>query len=676
MAVTGGPRRGVPPQVQRRLWLALGLMTVAFFVLGWRLYSLQILRGEELASKGRDNYVQRVEVLHDRGIIYDRHGRILVDNRPSLDLTITPQFLGGGKKEGTEVTLRRLAEHVGLPPGEGARIEALVLNRRGLERFRPIRIMRDLSPRQVEAIEADRSIFLLDGVNIIEGRRRTYRYGAAAAHLLGYVNEIGPARLDAEKRSGNPLRYERGDLIGRDGIEHRYETSLRGEDGHEKVVTDAKGRRMHGDYVDSLLGPGRRHDPKPGHNVFLTIDLDLQLRAEQAFDGRAGAVVAIDPKDGAVLALVSMPAFDPNLVSGTLATAEKDRLDADPLKPWVNRAVQGQYAPGSTFKVITAAAALVNRATSPAEKVNCPGYYTLGRRTWRCHKDTGHGRMNLKDAIKYSCDTYFYTMAARMGIDPIAAMGRLFGLGSTTGIQIRGEKKGLMPDETWHNTVEAENGGYQRGMALNTAIGQGSVLVTPLQLAVAYAAFANSGVLYTPKTVARVETADFRVVHRFIGSARPTATEEPLNPDLIQEEIHGEPPAVVSHDEPPEPGTIDLPADAWLAIQTGLIAVASERGGTAYWRRSRIVSMAGKTGTAQVIRLGRERLDTKEVPYEERDHAWFAAWAPAEDPRIVIVVLNEHSGHGGSMAGPIAVAVIDAYFEIAEKQRPRARVQP
>lgn len=656
-------RRGGHPAVHMRLMSAIWVVGLGFLILLWRLYALQILRGEEYADKGRQNFVQRVEIQHDRGIIYDRYGRILVDNRPSLNLQVTPHFLGS--PEESNATLDRVATLVGFSYEELAEIKERVASKRGLERFRPLLIKRDLDANQVDAIESDRGLFKLDGVEVVEGRRRTYRYGRTAAHLLGFVNEIGRGQLEREQARGNPLHYERGDLLGREGVEHRYESDLRGRDGWEKVVVDAKGRRLGGSYVENLLGQDRVLEPKPGHNVYLTLDLDLQLAAEEAFDGRAGAVVVMDPRHGEILALVSVPAFDPNLVSGALAKEEKARLDSDPLKPWINRALQGQYAPGSTFKIVTSLAALLNKATSGHEHIMCPGYYRLGRRAWRCHRDAGHGYVDLKDALKVSCDTYYYAMSTRIGIDAIAEAARMMGAGRRTGIRLRGEQPGLMPDEAFHNRVDRATGGYQKGMALNTSIGQGSVLTTPLQLAQMFSIVANGGTLRRPRIVSRVETADFRVVRRTLA------------PDGdVREEVLGRGPELLAAGEPDSPETkLDVPPEIWAAIHEGLVAVAQEPGGTAYWRRSRLTSMAGKTGTSQVVRLGTKRLKSEEVPYEERDHAWFAAYAPAEDPELVVAVLNEHSGHGSSMAAPIAVKVIDAWYQLKQQRALQAKAE-
>ncbi|MBI3180187.1 MAG: penicillin-binding protein 2 [Deltaproteobacteria bacterium] len=657
-----------PAALRPRLLFVMWAVGLALVVLIVRLYTLQVMRGEELTREGRRNFVQRVRVPHDRGIIYDRFGRILADNRPSLDVQVTPAFLG--KRADAAVNLRELAELLALSERELAWAVREVSAQTGLDAFRPLTIKRDLSPEQVEAVESRRALFELDGVEIVEGRRRAYPNGTRAAHLLGYVKEIDGPELDAARAGDNPLRYELGDFIGRDGIERSEEKALRGTDGYAKVVVDAKGRRQDDAYVRQLLRDEPRSEPRPGHNVFLTLDLDLQAVAESAFTGRAGAVVALDVRTGAVLALASFPMFDPNLVSGLLAQEEKAKLDNDPLKPWLSRSIQGQYPPGSTFKAVTALTALSDRATSPREKVHCPGWFRMGRQTWRCHVDRGHGHVPLTRAIAVSCDTYFYTMGGRLGIDKMAGMAHALGLGRRTGIALANEQPGLVPTEAHHDHVNAATGGYQRGMAINTAIGQGDLLVTPMQLAVAYATIANNGTVLVPQVVDHVETADFRLVRRYLPRAAPA---EPTGGG-VREEVMGVGPELVRKSEVQARPIEGISPEHIQTVREGLLAVAQEPFGTAYWHRSRKVTIAGKTGTSQVIRLGRARLKSEELQYEERDHAWFVAYAPAAAPEIVVSVLNEHSGHGSTHAAPVAVKVIDAYMAL-QAQRLASAVQ-
>lgn len=658
--------RAAAPAVRRsptrafagRLLVATWATAVVMFLLIWRLYALQVVRGEEMHTKGRRNFVAQLQVPHDRGIVFDRHGHILVDNRPSLDLRVTPAFLGRGAI--SEPTWQQLAAIVGFGAEELLRLQQLCDGKVGLERFRPLQVARDLDPAQIEAIEAERSLFRLDGVDIAEGRRRTYLYGPLAAHVLGYVGEIDQGALDAERARGNPQRYELGDFVGRDGLERTLEGELRGQDGSEKVVVDAKGRRRPTGDLDALLGPLRRAEPRPGHNVFLTLDLSLQQRAEASLleYGSAGSVVALDVTTGEVLALASLPAYDVNVVSGAFSAKEKARLDADPLKPWLNRSIAGQYVPGSTFKVVTALAGLQAGVTPAHERIHCPGSYRMGRHTWRCWHDAGHGALDLRQAFKSSCDVFFYAIAGRMGIEPIAQMARHLGFGARTGIGLRGEQPGTVPDEAFHRRVDAQLGGYVRGMAINTSIGQGALQVTPLQLALAYAAVAGGEGVLVPQLVRSVQTADARRVRQVRDGSNGAVTTQ----------VEGEAPATVRRAERALRTALDVEPTHLAEVQAGLRQVAQEPGGSAYNQRSHLVTMSGKTGTAQVVKLGRERRKAWQTDYFERDHAWFVGYAPAEDPQIVVAVLNEHAGHGGSAAEPIAVRVIDAYFTEARNR--------
>ena len=536
-------------------------------------------------------------------------------------------------------------------------------------------IKRDLKADELERIESLRSLMLLNGVDIVKHRRRTYPHGALGTHLLGYINEVSSKDLDRARRKDNPYAYKMGDLMGRSGVEERWEPSLRGVDGYREIVVDAKGRRVPEYYLDKIGSSRRAVLPTPGQNLFLTIDLDLQRQVEDAFFGQAGAVAVIQPSDGSVLAMASFPDFDPNDISGALDINQKKSIDADPLKPWVNRNIQGQYAPGSIFKIVTALAALHHGLISPSEEINCPGHFVLGNHTWRCHKERGHGLMNLKEALKYSCDTYFYTLGLRIGIDRLAKMGRNMGLGDLSKVGLRGEKKGNMPDKSFHDRVERKSGGYQKGMVVNTSIGQGAVLVTPLQMAMVYSSVVNGGRVFRPKLVDKIQSADFRVTKRTILSEQELKSYQADMPrrDVrvlnfrgtnILEQIAGLEPQIIERIEPVVLRQMSIHAGHFEEVRRGLWAVASEEGGTAYYRRSKKVSMGGKTGTAQVIRLGANRLKADEMKYFSRDHAWFAAYAPSEKPEVVVVVLNEHSGHGSSQAAPIAVSVIDKFFEL------------
>ncbi|RMG18126.1 MAG: penicillin-binding protein 2 [Deltaproteobacteria bacterium] len=613
----------------RRYVYAVLIAVGALCVLAGRLYWLQVVRGEHYARLSRSNFVKAVEIPADRGMILDRRGTIVVDSRPSYDVALTPAFCPD-----PEQTLGALAGVLGFGLDEVRQWTKRVAAVRGLERFRPIVLKEDVGRDALDWIDAHR--LELDGVDVRIRPRRNYRFGKMLAHVLGYMNEIGPAELERARARG--LDYELGDAIGRAGLEERFESVLRGKDGLERVVVDAKGRRIDAQgeaaaaEVGRLIPEEERIRPSvPGHNLVLTIDMRLQRVAEEAFPGRAGSVVALDPQTGYVLAMVSRPAFDPNRLSGGITKEEMQALAEDPYEPMLHRAIQEHYHPGSTFKVVTAIAGLEEGVIRPSDTVTCNGGYTLGRRRWRCWRAAGHGRVALYDALQHSCDVYFYALGDRLDIDPIAKWARALGFGAPTGLPLPHEIPGIVPDVAYHERVSPE--GYQRGFALNTAIGQGDVNVTNMQLAVAYMAIANGGIRYRPQVVLREEDAEGRVVREFL-------------PEIV--------------------GRVGAKPETLAEVVEGLRRVVMEPGGTAYYRRPRHldVQVAGKTGTAQVVKMGRDRVSSDELDYWHRDHAWFVAFAPVEHPEIVVSVVNEHGGHGSSGAAPTAVAVIEAYFEL------------
>jgi penicillin-binding protein 2 len=609
-----------------RLAWATGIVIVAFLVLLGRLYQLQILRGDEYKEKADDNFVKEIRQPADRGQILDRNRRVLVDSRPSYDVTLTPYFCG---KQCDEV-LSRLATMLSLSQDEIERARAQLKGARKLERFQPFTVKIDIGREALDLYLANQMDLL--GVDVVATPHRNYRTSALGGHLIGYMNEAGPeelARLNEELQrsaSGQGL-YRLGDYVGRRGLERKFERTLRGVDGKERVPVDAKGRRK--DDADEFIPAALRLVPShPGRNLVLSLDWRLQEFAEKTFPATAGVVLAMDAKTGFILALVDRPAPDPNKMSGRISPAELAAIHSDPLQPELFRAIQQHYHPGSTFKALTAIASLEEGIYRPGTTIFCPGYYRMGRHRWRCDKDSGHGAVDFTHALGASCDVFFYEAGARLGADAIAKWGNAFGLGVPTGFDVAGEVPGVIPDVAWHDRHLA--GGYQRGMPVNLAIGQGDVNVTPMQQLVFYGALAT-GVLWKPQVVLRVEDADGRVVQEFA---------------------------------PVERGRPAIQRATRETVLKGLLAAVNEPFGTAWWSRLKDVKMAGKTGTAQVVKLGARRLKADQVPYFQRDHAWFAAFAPAEDPEIVVVVLNEHSGFGASRAAPTASAVVQKWLEL------------
>ncbi len=629
-----------------RLFWATGVVALAFLVLLGRLYHLQILRGDEYKGRAEENFVKEIRIPADRGQILDRNHRILVDSRPSYDVTLTPYFCG----KTCDDVLARLGTMLSMTADELDRARGLLKAAKKLERFRPFTVRVDIPREELDVLLGNQ--IDLPGVDVVPTPHRNYRYGSLGGHLIGYMNEIGPDELkryneevSTSKTGQGP--YLLGDYVGRRGLERRYERDLRGIDGKDRVPVDAKGRLKE----DSELIPeDQRHVASvPGHNLVLSIDWRLQEFAEKTFPGTAGVVLAMDAKTGFLLTLVDRPAPDPNKMSGRISAAELAAIHSDPLQPELFRAIQQHYHPGSTFKAVTSIAALEEGVYKPSTTVFCPGSFHLGNARWRCDKEQGHGSVDFQHALGASCDVFFYQAGALLGADAIAKWGHACGLGQPTGFDIGGEVPGVIPDVAWHDAHIA--GGYQRGMAVNLAIGQGDVNVTPMQQLVFYAALAT-GTLWRPQVVERVEDASGQVLQEFA---------------------------------PQEKGKLQIQKSTRDTVLKGLLAAVNEPFGTAWYSRLKDVGddvqMAGKTGTAQVVKLGARRLKASQMSYFERDHAWFAAFAPADDPEIVVVVLNEHAGFGASNAAPTASALMKKYFELkaqdeAERAGPASEPSP
>jgi penicillin-binding protein 2 len=613
----------------RYLWLGAAML-LGLLVLSVRLYRLQITRGEEYAARSVENFVKEVRIPADRGMIVDRRGQILVDSRPSFDVYVTPAFC---VRCGDEV-LPRLGDWLDWDAAQRQEAESLVTRARRNAPFRPVPLRIDVTREVADLLDAHRVD--LPGIEVMAIPHRSYRYGTLLSHVLGYMNEVTQDELERLLARGET--YSLGDYIGRRGVERAFETWLRGKDGGRKRVVDARGQPIPD--LSELIGE-TRVEPAAGNNVVLSVDMRLQQEADRVFPGKAGTVVVVDVKTGFIRAVLSRPGFDPNLLTGRISGRELAAMARDPFKPMMNRATQMHYSPGSTFKVVTALAALREKVFTPHTQVNCPGGYRLGARTWRCWKDAGHGMKDGKGALQHSCDTYYYRAADLMGIDPIAKEGRELGLGAPTGIGILQEVPGNMPDSRYHN--RATPGGYTKGMALNTSIGQGDVDVTPLQLAMVYATIANGGKYYRPQLVERIESPEGEVLKAF-------------GPDHVR--------------------TVDMAPEERKVVVDALVSVVNEPGGTAFRHRLKDVVVAGKTGTTQVVRLGAVRLKKDQIDYWHRDHAWFAAFAPAQDPEVAVVVLNEHGGSGSSDAAPTAMAVIQKYFDLKKEDEAAAARPP
>lgn len=618
------------PEIRRRAKFFGVFVVLAFVAIAGRLFYLQIVEGDSFYRQTSDNIVRTDPLPAVRGQIRDRKGRVLATMRPSYDLYVTPRLL-------TTETFTRLRSVLGMNGDEAIDVWDRILGPApgnaavARERERPLLLAEDISRETMASIETGMEI---PGVKIVSVPRRSYPHGEMAAHVLGYMNEVSAEELRTKKDEG----YRAGDLIGRTGIERQWEGYLRGRAGFQKIVVDRRGLPKP-DIHELIDGPS--HQPAvAGNHVVLTLDLDLQKIAERAMrTAVAGGVVVLDVDTGRILAMVSKPGFDPNEMSGHLSPEGEQRIFTDRRRPLRDRTLNETYFPGSTFKPVSALAALEDRLITPDERAKCLGSYELGRRRFKCTKT--HLVVNLYDAIVQSCNVYFYLLGARPGmLDRLAKYGTELGLGAPTGVGFNGEEGGFLPTEEWYREQKRRNPkaeGFQVGQALNAVIGQGSTRVTLLQMATMYAAIANGGKLWLPQIVERVESSEGQVLEEFAPRVRRE---------------------------------LGISADNLAIVRQALVGVVNESKGTAFKVRSKEIEVAGKTGTAQVH--GRR---TDSGGWESGDNAWFVGFAPAGRPRIAFAVLVEHGGHGGEVAAPVAMEIVDKYFEtVAPEQRNAPRV--
>lgn len=579
---------------------------IAFVVLFARLVYLQIIEGDEFRRLSKNNCIRLKSVEASRGLIYDRNGVLLVDNRPWFNLEIV-------LKDAVPVneTLGKLADFIGVSVDE---FTEKIEEKGRFSRYKPFLLRKGLSRDQLAVVEAHK--FDLPGVVIDVKSRRNYIYKKRAAHLIGYLGEINKKELKNGRYSG----VRAGDSIGRSGAEKVFEDLLRGKRGGEQIEVDASGR---------LVRVIKRVDSISGKNIFLTLDNVLQQKAESILKGKAGAVVAIDPNNGDVLVMASAPSFDLNDFIGGISFKNWNALISDSKRPIVNKAVQGEYPPASTYKIVTAIAALEEGVIDKNRSWFCPGYYKYGNRRYRCWKKWGHGEMNVLDAIEQSCDVFFYHAGEETGVDALAQYARGCGFDKITGIELENERPGLIPTSAWKR--KRYNVPWQGGETLSIAIGQGFDLVTPLQMAVFIAAVGNDGTIYRPRILKSVQ-------------------------------IPGQNAVVVKR--PEITGGLPAGRKTLKIVKQGLFNVVQGERGTARAIRIKGIDIAGKTGTAQVFSIkNRDRHDNESLAYSLRDHAWFVCYAPAKDPVIAVSVLVEHGEHGSTAAAPIAGEIIKLYLK-------------
>jgi penicillin-binding protein 2 len=592
-------------QFSRRTAMLAGGKAVLLTALVGRMYYLQVIQADRYKTLSEDNRISFRLLAPPRGRIVDRFGVPIADNQQNYRVVLVPE-----QTENVEETLLRLGHIIPIRQNEKKRILREVGRSRG---FVPVTLRENLSWEDVAHIEVNTPD--LPGVMIDVGQSRFYPFAGEMAHILGYVAAVSEGEIGS-----NPLLELPGFRIGKSGIEKVYDLALRGAGGSSQVEVNAFGR---------VIRELKRSEGQPGTRLQLTIESGLQRMSSQRLGEQSGSAVVMDVHSGDVLAMVSTPGFDPNDFNKGLSTEKWNTLVSNDRAPLTNKSIAGNYAPGSTFKMIVALAALEKGVISAESEIFCIGKTELGNATFHCWKRGGHGIVNLNKGISQSCDVYFYEIARRTGIERIAEMARRFGFGAQLGLDLPGERAGLIPSDKWKRGVIGS--AWQKGETLLAGIGQGYVLTTPLQLAVMTARLANGGVSVSPHLTRSIVTAEGVI---------PRQAKEPVDLGIV-------------------PGHLAL-------VREAMDTVVNKPTGTAY--RARIMapgwSMAGKTGTAQVRRISKKERETRvikneELPWKERDHALFVGYAPVYAPRYAIAVVIEHGGAGSSVAAPIARDILE-----------------
>ena len=605
-------RDGDLDRFRSRILIAAAVVVLGFGLLIGRFVFLQVIQHEYYITRAEDNRISLVPIAPNRGVIQDRNGLVLARNYSAFTLEITPAKL----EESLDATIDAVSKYVDIQPKDLRRFRKLLEESKSFESI-PIRTR--LSDEEVARFAANR--YLFPGVDVKARLFRHYPLGASASHVVGYINRINQKDLDSIEAQEQTANYKGTDHIGKTGLEQKYEFQLHGVAGYEEVEIDAGGRA-----VRSLS----RTAPIPGNDLTLTLDTKLQEMTEKAFGDRRGALVAIEPSTGGILAMVSTPTFDPNLFVDGIRSEDWDLLNNSPDRPMVNRALNGAYPPGSTFKPFMALAALELGKRTPQQAIADPGFFVFGGHTFRDDKKGGHGLVDMYKSIVESCDTYYYALANDMGIDNISRFMGSIGLGSKTGVDLEGESEGVLPSPEWKKKrfKRPEQQKWFGGETISIGIGQGYNAYTPIQLAQAMAALANNGVMYRPHLVKYI--TDSKTGERRMIEPEPFRTL-PWKPEHIE------------------------------TIKKAMVGVNTEGTGKRAFAGAEYVS-GGKTGTAQVFSLRGSEYKANRLRKDLHDHALFIAFAPAEQPKIALAVLVENGGFGAQSAAPIARMVIDYYL--------------
>lgn len=597
---------------RRAAMLAGGELFLSSILLG-RMYYLQVLESDRYKTLAEENRISTRLLAPPRGLIFDRFGQPMAQNNQNFRVLVISEQTEGN----LNATLEALNKILPLTDGEIQRIRKDVRRSRD---FTPVTIRENLTWEQMAAIQLNAPD--LPGIIIDEGLSRFYPFKESAAHVIGYVGAVS----EEEIASGNPLLKLPGFRVGKSGIELEYNTALCGKEGAQRVEVNAVGR---------VIREIERDEGIPGTTLPLTIDMRLQKIAYEKMKNESGAAVLLDIYTGEVLALVSTPSFDPNKFNRGLSNEEWEEISTNERNPLLNKALGGLYSPGSTFKMVVALAALEAGVIRPDTKIFCGGHIMMGSHRFHCWKAGGHGNVDLKEALMHSCDIYFYEVARRTGIDKIAAMAKRFGFGMPTGINLPGEKSGLMPTRRWKELILGEQ--WLQGDTYNTGIGQGYVLATPIQLAVMAAVLANDGYKIKP-TILVPENRDTSV-----------SSGENLNISKTYLQL----------------------------MREGMFNVVNAAKGTAKTARLNVDGklIAGKTGTTQVKRISMKEREEglrsqDELPWEDRNHALFVSFGPTDNPRYALAVVIEHGGGGASTAAPVARAIMEAALKLDPASKP------
>jgi penicillin-binding protein 2 len=649
------PRTDVGEFRRRFKWMAL-VAFLAFGIVLSRLFQLQVLEGASYAAIAHENIIRHVPLATTRGVIHDREGKVLASSRPAYDpgrvmRSARPQHPTRlHETDDLPDTWPKIADILRLNPEERTRFDAkihaaCVTDEDKSPCWRPVLVRQDLGRDTVAELKQHDTELV--GAEVVRVPVRYYPWKNLAAHAIGYVAEIDAETLskyrpagydtmdDTERQKVNPLGYESGDIIGSTGVEHAWESYLRGQRGWEERIVDARGRYRTGPDAERLLDKNAKQDPIPGRDIRLTLDIELEQAIEHAMRvQRAGAVVVVEVRTGRLLAMYSKPDFDPNDLSGGGGRERMrqavSRLYGDPLQPTLDKTTSGSFQPGSTFKPFAALAALEGKKLDPDDTERCDGFLMFGRRMFHCTHV--HGRVNMHQAIAESCNVYFIKVAEAVGMDEISRMATQFGLGEKTGLGVNPEAQGRMPTRSFY--ALRYGGKFYEGYTMNATIGEGATTVTPLQLALAYAALGNGGTLYSPELVRAVESEDGTIVQDFAPRVRRKVNVKPENLERVNDALY---------------------------------AVVNEQKGTAYPVRDPFLDVAGKTGTAQTAPPPAGTIETGKggmADWYRANHAWFAAYAPAKAPEIAVALLVEHGGAGPTVAAPIAIQIVRDYERI------------